>query len=508
MLGEINIKTMKKNNSAHSIILTTILLVICLCSIFSVYNMWNNTLFKNDNWNSSKTELRKGVMGAYAYMVTHYALAGGKLNLSAWHGYQELFYKKSVDIKNLKLDFKLTPNSYFNILLANKQDTLSGIRISNHPKYPNIFFQAYKGEFIEKTIIPHFMLKIKWNQLELKFANDETIIYINDKVYENVLNRSLSANTIGFRGSACAIYIDNISFYDNTTHSVIKENFINTNSILSQIFISLLIIIFFIILLINFRQKSKLLSLGFLSITFICVLIWIFYVVKFQYTYPKSWMINWHGFVANIENERMVNDNIQDIISSKNTECCNKILFIGTSQTWGAGASIDKYTFVNKFENLLNANSTSDTFTCINTGISGLTSSHLFKFYEKLWVNLEPAVVIINLSNNDSGEILQENIKKFIELNEKKNIKTYLILEPNDKDRHGLLINHEVMRKIAQENNIMIIDMHNELLKHYDDGFLFWDSVHLTDFGQELYSEILFKALNAEIQQITSPNNK
>ena len=177
-------------------------------------------------------------------------------------------------------------------------------------------------------------------------------------------------------------------------------------------------------------------------------------------------MINYYGFVSTIEGPNTVNDNIKDIIASKKTDGHYKILFIGNSQTWGAGASMDKYTFVNRFENLLNTSSTSDTFTCINTGISGLTSSELFKFYEEQWINLEPTVVIINLSNNDnSAKILQENIENFIELNENKNIKTFLVLESNDEDRNKLEINHEVLRKIAQEHNIIMFDMHNELFK-------------------------------------------
>ena len=143
---------MKNNNSTRFIILTTILLIISLSSVFSVVNMWNNTLLKNNDWSSSKTELRKGVVGAYAYMTTHYALIGGKLNLSAYYGYQELYYKKLVDTKNLKLDFKLTPNSYFNILIANKQDTISEYVSQIIPNTP-IYIFWYTEENLLKRLL-------------------------------------------------------------------------------------------------------------------------------------------------------------------------------------------------------------------------------------------------------------------------------------------------------------------------------------------------------------------
>ena len=74
-----------------------------------------------------------------------------------------------------------------------------------------------------------------------------------------------------------------------------------------------------------------------------------------------------------------------------------KILFIGSSQTWGAGASTTENTFVHRFENLVNAHDTTESVTCINTGISGLTSTELFKFYQEKWISAAPKVVIINL---------------------------------------------------------------------------------------------------------------
>jgi len=68
-----------------------------LFSVFLFYNSWTHSLFKNNNWISSKTKLEKGVMGAWSFFVTYRALAHNHIDLGTWHGYQEVFYKKNIN---------------------------------------------------------------------------------------------------------------------------------------------------------------------------------------------------------------------------------------------------------------------------------------------------------------------------------------------------------------------------------------------------------------------------
>ena len=58
---------------------------------------------------------------------------------------------------------------------------------------------------------------------------------------------------------------------------------------------------------------------------------------------------------------------------------------------------------------------------------------------------------------------------------------------------------HEVMRRVGIAQNVPVIDMHAYLSKKYDDGYLWWDFVHLTDFGQQLVAEKLYNELVQEI---------
>ena len=68
----------------------------------------HNTLLANGRWASTKTELERGLMGAYAFVTERNALAGGMLNLGAWHGYNEVRYSDELAApRRVELDFYL-----------------------------------------------------------------------------------------------------------------------------------------------------------------------------------------------------------------------------------------------------------------------------------------------------------------------------------------------------------------------------------------------------------------
>ena len=51
------------------------------------------------------------------------------------------------------------------------------------------------------------------------------------------------------------------------------------------------------------------------------------------------------------------------------------------------------------------------------------------------------------------------------------------------------------MSVVVESRGVPVIDMHSYLRDKYDEGFLWWDSVHLADFGQDLFAEKLYNEL-------------
>jgi lysophospholipase L1-like esterase len=109
---------------------------------------------------------------------------------------------------------------------------------------------------------------------------------------------------------------------------------------------------------------------------------------------------------------------------------------------------------------------------------------------------LEPQIVVINLSNNDREiDWFARNIEKMIEISLANHIQPILILEPNSVERNDarLFVKHEIMRNVGTSKKVPVIDMHSHLRQMNDKGFLWWDLVHLTDFGQKLFAEKLLE---------------
>lgn len=188
----------------------------------------------------------------------------------------------------------------------------------------------------------------------------------------------------------------------------------------------------------------------------------------------------------------------------------NRILFIGGSQTWGLGANFEKNTFVYILNKKINsAKIFSQKYKCINAGIMVSDSSNLLKYYKKHFIKLEPDIVYLNLSNNDyengiNAEKFESNLIEFIDINKANNIQTVLMLEPNCKDcfpkMHYL---HKTMLKVASENKIEALNLHDFLLEKYDEGIIWQDYVHLTPFGNELVADYLYdNFVNKTIKKI------
>jgi lysophospholipase L1-like esterase len=244
----------------------------------------------------------------------------------------------------------------------------------------------------------------------------------------------------------------------------------------------------------------------------------VFYYLLFyfngNYPNPKSFLNN----LTSQEDdwiEKKVQELSQDITDNYKDTQNDKIMIIGSSQTWGAGASDENKSFPRVFEQKLNnmassqnddsseekkvlGISTENEISVINAGISGTTSSRLLDEYQEKWIQLNPKVVMINLSSNDftyenNAELFTENIRKFIEINNDNNIKTILLAEANSNERISENPLHLSLKELSVEYNIPIIDINSHLNDMNNTGVIWWDFVHPTDYGHELIADYILK---------------
>ena len=129
--------------------------------------------------------------------------------------------------------------------------------------------------------------------------------------------------------------------------------------------------------------------------------------------------------------------------------------------------------------------------------MSASVSHRLFEDYVKNYVQFQPDLAVINLSNNDPPDAFEKGITDFLELNQSRKIKTLLLEEANSGEvipvQGSLLANHRTLRQLAARFGVPIYSLHEflnrpEVLRS---GFLWWDFVHLTSYGQALTAQWL-----------------
>jgi lysophospholipase L1-like esterase len=170
-----------------------------------------------------------------------------------------------------------------------------------------------------------------------------------------------------------------------------------------------------------------------------------------------------------------------------------RLLFIGTSQTWGSGAATEAETWVRQLETRLKADH--PTVQCINGGISGSNSDQLLATWRSQWDFLKPDLVVICLGFNDGNpEVLTRNLTAMIDLDKARGARTLLIAEPDCTEYAdgGPPQRQVAVRALGTKLGVPVVDMPVFLAAHRDDGYLWWDMVHLTSYGQKLFADRLY----------------
>ncbi len=469
-------------------------------------NSFNNTLYHNGRWLPTKIMLNKGVWGGLEFYFSRNALAHGKMDLSCWHGYQEVIYKKSIDPREIDLDFELSSGSYLVFEFNKDARQYSGVRLSLNKQFRNIYFiSSDEGEFkfLKGLNVPPIRQNTR-NRLRVIFDRDAVSFYLNGQFLGQDKVAPLSQQHFGFRGGFNKTLIDDVEIHDRNTGGTIKESFDNNDLYVlfgTLIVIALLNIFSGEFLYRRFNNTCKrplfVLIMGNLVLS-ISIIIWLlfdrFYVSDRYYPVMKTPIVvaRAHQYWSKVSG-RYILGQIKKKYTNEKTKNKIRIIFIGSSQTWGSGARNENEGMVNRIEAELNITAPhKKRVECINAAISGYQAKDLFSIYVKKLIVLKPQMVVINLSSNDNDPVQFSNaLKHFVELNRSKHIKTLFVMEANSTEYRQDMALHQIMRQVGRKKRVPVLDLNSYLALNYDKGFLWWDYVHLTSFGQRLAADFL-----------------
>ncbi|HEO71296.1 MAG TPA: SGNH/GDSL hydrolase family protein, partial [Candidatus Hydrogenedentes bacterium] len=169
-------------------------------------------------------------------------------------------------------------------------------------------------------------------------------------------------------------------------------------------------------------------------------------------------------------------------------------LFLGTSQTYGDGARVPAESFVPVLERRLNGpQGAGCAVECLNAAIGGLNSTQLSALYTDVLLDFHPDLTVVNLGCNDTyhevpSKVFEAGLRRIVKVNEEAGVATLFVLEASSTEvnPNGFPRTYGVMRHVAQEMGVPLLDAHACMQTHLHEGFLFWDEVHLTSFGHGL----------------------
>jgi lysophospholipase L1-like esterase len=165
------------------------------------------------------------------------------------------------------------------------------------------------------------------------------------------------------------------------------------------------------------------------------------------------------------------------------------VVLLGTSQTWGAGGADERRMIASEALRALAQRDPGRHWVVVNAAIPGSFSTPIFERYRNRIVAFHPAVVVVNLSNNDqSTEVFADNLAALVTFNRSRTIRTSFFLEASQAD---LGAKHEAMRQVAARLGVPCLDLDAHMAGFESRGFLWWDLVHLTSYGQALAGDFI-----------------
>ena len=470
-------------------------LLIGVYSFSGLYSQANNTLDRNGRWTSTKARLGKGVVGAVAFLTTRVALQGNRLNLGAWSGFHEVIYNEKIDPRAVEFDFNLPERSYLVFIFNRDERGASAIRLSRSDLYDNAYLIVGKnGGFLGKDRITAGNIKSGGNHFKMLFGDGGFSVSINGMESYSRRMTILRPQSIGFRGGFENSFVDRLLISARNPAEDVRESFGNPRGF-AEAFIPLFSLFLLMDLVLFALKKSAGLDAALFALVrlnfSLALLGTLLFAADFHYLsalyYPR--FTRYYGFKNTIDPEKNILEKIDGKFHAPPAADTLRIMFIGSSQTWGAGAAADEETFVSLIEEKLNGppRRSRRHYECVNAGIPGLKIKRLWELYEGNWLRLRPRLVVINLATNDRDTdpaAFSGYLEKFVSLNRSLGIKTLFVLEANSIQTLDAKVaeKRESMRRTASRDHIPVVDMNAYLARNDDAGFLWWDQVHLTSY--------------------------
>jgi lysophospholipase L1-like esterase len=471
-----------------------------------------NTLHAGGRFESTKVGLDHGILGAVSFVATRTALWRDRLDLGVWHGYHELLLREPVTPERIALRFRLRDGGWLALLVARSETRFEAVRVSRDGAFPAACLAGTAaGAFDAKAPLAQPALDAGWHALAVERDGAQLRVALDGTEVGRCARALEGPVRVGLRGSAADhVEVDDLRVESATPPALVEEDFANRRGA-GRLALGALAAVAGVNGLVAAasararRARGTPLALPLVTANLVLAaaagLALLADTLYFGRIHPER--IDFRGFENRIEYVGRIAPRLTERYPlAPPPPGVRRIVVLGTSQTWGSGAARPEDVWVTRLEALLQAQARpGERFELVNAGLPGETSAELEALWRERWVAWQPELVLVNLGNNDRDPAaLARNVERIAVLNGSRGIRTVLVPEANstesrsERSLRGLEAKHAALREVAARHGLAVVEAHAPLVAARDDGFLWWDRVHLTAYGQERLARLLFEA--------------
>ncbi|MDD5630181.1 MAG: SGNH/GDSL hydrolase family protein, partial [Elusimicrobia bacterium] len=492
--------------------------------------------------------------GSDGFLITRAALSGNRLDLGTWTGGNELILRQELTPRRISLRLRLDDQAYLAVLFNRTASGFSAVRLSRSADYPNAFLRGRpEGRIVSSEPLEWLLLDGSWHRLELDFGSQGLTASLDGQDPVRIPQAEAAPGAFGLRNGMRSAKVDDIRLEDESGR-VWRESFHNTGHWPGVILCNCVLALLLFACLRAWPAAFSACGL----VLAVCGSLWLAFdyfrwsrlevdvlsrplsgaaqrsalekAEAARYAFFSAWDRLMGGtpatrealiaqgyagittgsgpvFCGSGQDDRPVQlqpgPDLEALFSAPKTAF--RILFVGTSQTIGAGAPhlADTFAFL-AHAALVKSLGPARRVETLNMAVSGSDSAVLFDDYRRLYRRFRPDLVVLDLSGNDPPDRVASGVGDFLRLNQAAHVRSILLKEANSNETpclQDLLEKHRVLDELARRYSVPIYDLHGFLNapEVFKTGWLWWDTVHMTPYGQQLVAAWLAPKLRAEL---------
>lgn len=515
-----------------------------------------NILLRIPELVAQKRVVELGLMGADEFVLSRNVLSRGRLDLGAWWGHQEVRTRSRFSPSCVRLRARLGERAELSIQLLDDTGSGDGIEITGPGgALARSFFSAADGQFSSVRPIDQGPLEAGWHDVEIDLTTPGATLRIDGQLPQALgWTAWRGPRRLSLRANAESAQVADLNLRENDGHGF-QESFRNTHEWGRIASLHLLAVAALVLLLVFFFRRGRRTDLMPVIAVVLGITVLVGSVLLFDEFFwsglplcsltreykgehavfspvERIEQARYHLFgawqrllglksvshddlvAAGYPNERIWEGPIVCNYGPATQGRCARedassvtagpragpvVAVIGTSQTIGAGATaVDNTSFARLCRHVFAALG-SPSLRCINLAVSGSRSTLLFERWQSVLTALRPDLVIATFGCNDTPETLAVGLPLLLELDAALGARTLVVREAG---LSSFADQFAVLDREAAAQGARIVDLHNYLAdpQVLRSGFVYWDSVHLTDYGQALVADFLAPTVTAELR--------